>query len=334
MNPRWIARLALAVIASLAAVAARPDWQALPGRAPVPAGNPMSPAKVALGERLFFDPSLSRDGTVACASCHDAKTGADGRAVAVGVGGRQGSRNAPTVRNAAFQARLFWDGRAGSLEEQAKGPLTNPMEMAMPDLAAVERRVAARPAYQEAFRRVFGGPRPVSIANIAAAIAAYERTLIDTDTPYDRYVRGDAAALDAAQRRGMALFESYGCRICHSGPNFSGASLFDTANPYRAFPALPMFADPFVLRYRLTQDPGRAEPGSRQGLWRVPSLRNVARTAPYFHNGSVTRLEDAVRIMASAQLGRPADPGNRHAVPEGDVADLVAFLKALSGRGR
>jgi len=291
----------------------------------------MSAARAALGERLFFDKSLSLDGTVACASCHDVKTGADGRAVSVGVGGKQGQRNAPTVRNAAFQARLFWDGRAGSLEEQAKGPLTNPVEMAMADAAAVERRVAARPEYRQAFARVFGGPRPVSIDHIAAAIAAYERTLIDVDTPYDRYVRGDRSALDPAQQRGMALFEDYGCRICHAGPNFSGASVFDSGNPYRAFPALPVFATPYVIRHRLTQDLGRAEPGSRQGVWRIPSLRNVARTAPYFHNGSVARLEDAVRIMASAQLGRPTDRLNRNSVPDRDVADIVAFLKALSG---
>ena len=328
MNLPWIEALGLSASLLLAALPATADWQALPERAPVPAGNPMSPAKIALGEKLFHDKSLSRDGKVACASCHDAETGADGRPVSTGIGGRTGSRNAPTVRNAAFQARLFWDGRAGSLEEQAKGPLTNPVEMAMPDLAAVERRVAARPEYREAFARVFGGA--VAIDRIAAAIAAYERTLIDPDTPYDRYVRGDATALTEAQRRGMTLFENHGCRICHSGPNFSGASRFDTANPYRAFPALPMFAAPFVTRYRLTRDLGRAEPGARQGVWRVPSLRNVALTAPYFHNGAVETLEDAVRVMASAQLGRPVDRLDRNAIKDVDVADIVAFLKALS----
>lgn len=318
--------------ASLPAAPALADWQALPQVAPVPAGKPMSAARVALGRQLFFDKSLSRDGKVACASCHDLErgAGADGRAVSTGVGGRRGTRNAPTVWNAAFQARLFWDGRVGSLEEQALGPFTNPVEMGLPDAAAVERRVAARADYRRAFARIFGGPRPVRMDNIAAAIAAFERTLITPDTPYDRHVRGDADALSPAQRRGMALFESYGCRICHSGPNFSGASVFDTAQPYRAFPALPMFATAFVARYRLADDPGRAPPGSRQGLWRVPSLRNVALTGPWFHNGAVTRLEDAVRIMAAAQLGRPTDRLDRNTVSERDVADIVAFLEALS----
>lgn len=182
--------------------------------------------------------------------------------------------------------------------------------------------MAAHPAYQAAFRRVFGGSRPITIDNIAAAIACFERTLV---TPYDHYVRGDKAALSEAQLRGMGLFENYGCRICHSGPNFSGASLFDTATPFRAFPALPIFASAYVVRYRLTQDLGRAEPNGRQGLWRVPSLRNVALTGPYFHNGTVDRLEEAVRIMTAVQLGRPVDKLDRNT-----VADIVAFLRSLS----
>lgn len=312
--------------------AAPAGWPALPAQAPVPPGNPMTSAKVALGRQLFHDPALSRDGRVACASCHDleGKAGADAAPVSTGIGGKTGSRNAPSVWNAAFQARLFWDGRAGSLEEQAKGPLLNPLEMGMPDHAAVERAVAARPAYQTAFRQVFGGPRPIQIDNIVAAIASFERSLITPDTPYDRYVRGDRQALSEAQRRGMRLFENLGCRICHSGPNFSGAGIPDVPLPYAGFPALPMFASPYVLRYRLTQDLGRAAPGARQGLWRIPSLRNVALTAPYFHNGAVARLDDAVRIMSTAQLGRPTDKTNRNTLGDQDVADLVAFLESLS----
>lgn len=339
MNPEWLAlptRLgkvaAWSVVLCGPAFAAAADWPALPDKAPVPAGNPMTLAKVELGRKLFYDRALSRNGKVACVSCHDLEAGAgtDRERVSSGIGGKTGSRNAPTVWNAAFQARLFWDGRATSLEEQAKGPLINPIEMGMKDHAAVERAVAARPAYQTEFSKVFGGVRPVSIDNIAAAIATFERTLITPDTPYDRYARGDKTALNEAQLRGMRLFEGYGCRICHSGPNFSGASLFDTAMPFRAFPALPMFATSYVARYRLTQDLGRAEPGARQGLWRVPSLRNVALTAPYFHNGAVSRLEDAVRIMTAAQLGRPIDRLDHNTVADRDVADIVAFLGSLS----
>lgn len=340
MTPEWLAlptrlaRLGKLVAWSIVllgmAFQAAADWPALPDRAPVPAGNPMTPDKIALGRKLFFDPALSRNGKVACATCQDAKTGADGRSISAGIGGKTGRRNAPTVWNAAFQARLFWDGRAASLEGQAKSPLINPVEMGMKDYAAVERALAARPAYQAEFSKVFGGARPLSIDNIAAAIATFERTLITPDTPYDRYARGDKTALDEAQLRGMRLFEGYGCRICHSGPNFSGASLFDTSTPFRAFPALPMFATPYVARYRLTQDLGRADPGARQGLWRVPSLRNVALTAPYFHNGAVDRLEDAVRIMTAAQLGRPIDRLDHNSVADRDVADIAAFLGSLS----
>lgn len=333
--PRAVACLAL-ILSMPAAGAAAPlssgDWVVLPDRAPAPSSNPTTPARVELGRKLFFDPALSRSGKIACASCHDLNilAGADGAGVASGIGGKTGVRNTPTVWNAAFQARLFWDGRAASLEEQAKGPLVNPVEMGMKDHAAVERAVAALPIYQVEFRQTFGGSRPITIDNIVAAIASFERTLITSDTPYDRYVRGDRTALGEAQVRGMKLFENYGCRICHSGPNFSGASLFDPAMPFRAFPALPMFATPYVVRYRLTQDLGRAAPGARQGLWRVPSLRNVALTAPYFHNGSVDRLEDVVRIMVTAQLGRPTDKSDHNTITGKEVADIVAFLNSLS----
>jgi len=323
-------------------------WEALPSFAPAPADSPSTPDKVALGERLFHDKNLSRDRQVSCASCHDVLRGAgiDGLAASEGIGGQIGKRNAPTVWNAAFQSRLFLDGRAPSLEEQAKGPPLNPIEMGLHSLAEVETRVAESASYRAAFARVFDGEQPLNIDNIVAAIAAYERGLITPDTPYDRFVRGDRQALNAAQLRGMDLFESTGCVVCHLGPNFSSASLFDTRAPYRVFPAFD-FAE--LRRYRLGDDPGRARVGDRRGLWRVPSLRNVALTAPYFHNGSVNKLEDAVRIMAAAQLGRTVavKPGAATAVrwspvdrslhrvvrrelTQADVDDIAAFLRALS----
>ncbi|MDD3528922.1 MAG: cytochrome c peroxidase, partial [Gallionellaceae bacterium] len=278
-------------------------WQALPWTAPDPDGNPTTPAKAALGERLFHDKALSLGHSVACASCHDVAggTGMDGRATSEGIAGQVGRRNAPTVWNAAFQARLFLDGRAPSLEEQAKGPPVNPIEMGMPNLAAVAARVAAEPDYRAAFARAFGPDRAIDIEAVAAAIAAYERTLVTPDAPYDRYVRGDKSALDAAQVRGMALFEKVGCVVCHHGPNFSSASVFDARAPYRLFPA---YGSDYVARYRLAEDAGRGDGPGGRGLWRVPSLRNVGLTAPYFHNGSVADLEEAVRVMAAAQLGR------------------------------
>jgi cytochrome c peroxidase len=323
-------------------------WEALPERAPAPAGNPTTPEKVALGERLFHDKALSRDRTLACASCHDVATGGvDHRATSLGINGQVGGRNAPTVWNAAFQNVLFWDGRAPSLEEQAKGPPVNPIEMGMPSLQAVAQRVAEDPSYRPEFDRAFGAGSPIDIDAIANAIAAYERTLITPDAPYDRFVRGDTKALNPAALRGMALFESLGCVSCHSGPNFSGASLFDTAAPLRLFPGT---STAFDTRYGLTRDVGLAPAGSPRGVWRVPSLRNVAVTGPYFHNGSVSDLSEAVRIMASAQLGRlmREDPRSgrfvvwsapdrmlssidRSALTDQQVDDIVAFLKSLTG---
>ncbi len=315
-------------------------WQALPLQAPSPPGNPVTPAKVALGRRLFNERDLSRDGSLACASCHDVNgSGDDGRAVSLGIDGQQGSRNAPSVWNAAFQSALFWDGRAESLEAQAKGPLVNPVEMGMPDLDAVVARVKRNPGYPQAFAETFGAGAEITIDRIAEAIAAYERTLITPDTPYDRFVRGDFEALTPAQRRGMHQFQRLGCVQCHFGPNFSGASLFDSRAPLRIFPVFPT---PYEARYDLTRDSGAAPAGSGRGSWRVPSLRNVALTGPWLHNGSVDDLAEAVRIMASVQLGytgrylvwsdsrKAMIELDRPALDEATVADLVAFLQALS----
>lgn len=331
-------------------------WTSLPEVAPAPLANPTTAAKVALGRALFHDQTLSADGSLACASCHAVEelAGADGRPTAKGIHGQIGTRNVPTVWNAAFQSRQFWDGRAASLEAQAVGPLVNPAEMGMPSLHAVESRVTAQPRYRAQFQAAFGDER-IDIARIAAAIASFERTLVSTDTPYDRFVRGDARALNASQLRGMALFDGLGCTGCHGGANFSAASVFDPHAPLRSFPA---YASPLIERYRLHEDPGLARPGSPRALWRVPSLRNVALTGPYFHNGAVTNLADAVRVMASAQLGLSvagvamAEHGDgsqaanalywspagrnmisvtpRPRVSQRDVEDLVAFLEALS----
>ncbi len=325
-------------------------WRTLPDKAPAPAWNPTTPEKVALGERLFHDTALSIDRTLSCSSCHDVRKGAgeDHRSGSLGVGGQVGSRNAPTVWNSGFQSVLFWDGRAASLEDQAKGPPLNPKEMGMPSVAAVEQRIRDNPAYREPFARTFGADQPITITQITAAIAAYERTLITTDTPYDRFVRGDEKALSAAQLRGMALFQSVGCILCHRGPNFSAASLVDPPpDPLRLF---PVFDSPkYMARYNLNKDVGANTPGSKQAVWRVPSLRNVALTAPYFHNGSVDNLPEAVRIMATVQRGKRLsnDVNDNKTIiwssqdrtlarvesaplSDRDVEDIVAFLKSLS----
>ncbi|WP_316364704.1 cytochrome-c peroxidase [Candidatus Thiodiazotropha sp. CDECU1] len=328
-------------------------WQALPSTAPSPRDNPSTVEKVRLGKMLFFDTRLSADGTLSCASCHeisDAKGGSDGLSASIGIDAQQGTRNAPTVLNAAFQKVLFWDGRAASLEDQAKGPLVNPIEMGMPSLDRVVETVKGIQEYVEAFALAFPGQPSITIDNIAKAIAAYERTLITPDSPYDRFVRGDASALSKQQIRGMALFESTGCILCHSGPNFSAASHFSEDTPYRIFPSIPNTE--YERRHRLNEDLGasKSKDGAGGGVWRIPSLRNVTRTAPYFHNGSVTSLEEAVRIMAQVQLGKTISNDERddetiqwlkgeqrlsvathQALSDTEVGEIVAFLKALEG---
>ncbi|MBI5785518.1 MAG: hypothetical protein HZA64_08685 [Rhodocyclales bacterium] len=336
------------------------QWQALPQAAPAPADNPTTIEKVELGKRLFFDPNLSLTRDVSCASCHDVVggTGVDGRRTSKGIRGQMGGRNAPTVWNAAFQAVLFWDGRAASLEDQAMGPPLNPIEMGMPSGEAVAQRVRENAGYREPFDLAFGKGTPITFERIAQAIAAYERTLITPDAPYDRFVRGDRSALTPAQLRGMALFQSTGCIACHSGANFSGASFVDltagdppsgVANDNGRFRMFPGNDTPYVQRYKLTADKGAAGAGSDRGIWRIPSLRNVALTGPWLHNGSVDKLEEVVRIMAASQLGasingephlgravfwspdeRSVSRVDRPVLSEADVQDLVAFLKALS----
>ena len=330
------------------------QWEALPSEAPEPYNNPSTPAKIALGERLFGDTMLSRDGTVACFSCHDTKrgAGADGRPFSKGIGGQLGGRNAPTVFNAAFQAFQFWDGRARSLEDQALGPIANPVEMGSTDLNAVVERLKADKSYVEAFAAVFGPEDPVRIEHVAKAIAAYERTLVTPDTPYDRFVNGDRNALTPQQVRGMSLFESVGCADCHAGPNFSSASVLTRDHGGRGLRLFPAQPSAFDAKYGLTADAGAREKGQSPGLWRVPSLRNIALTGPYFHNGSVSDLSEAVRIMAVSQSGRvlseapvlepavawlPAERRlmryRRTPVSEAEIADITAFLRGLtSGR--
>lgn len=324
-------------------------WQALPQVAPAPEDNPTTAAKVALGKELFHDKNLSADRSLACVSCHglDRKNGgADGKPGSVGIYQQVGVRNAPTVFNAAFQKVFFWDGRAASLEEQALGPLVNPIEMGMPDLDSVLHRINQQPRYRLLFHRAFPEASELTIEEVAKAIAAYERTLITPNSPYDRFLAGDKSAMTSQQLAGMALFEQSGCVHCHSGPNFSAASVFSETSEYRTFPAAE---SQYTQTYDLVSDLG-AKPiaEGKPGLWRVPSLRNVTLTAPYFHNGSVETLEEAVRVMARVQLNktlseRTEDDSQSYwrtleqrfswdrnqALSDNEVDAIVAFLHAL-----
>ncbi|MCP5277793.1 MAG: c-type cytochrome [Thiobacillus sp.] len=324
-------RIFVTVAFALAVTAAQSAPVPLPAQPPVPAHNPMSAAKVALGKQLFFDPRLSLDGTVSCFSCHNVMEGGgdDDRATSVGVAGKLGNRSAPTVWNTAFMSVLFWDGRAASLEEQAKGPLVNPVEMAMPNHAAVIGRLKQIPGYVSQFNAVFGGKDALSIDNVARAIAAYERTLLTPDSPVDRFLKGDRQALSTQAQQGMKLFDRMGCVSCHSGPNYSGhivkeGFLFYPWN-LQKFPTFK--GSIYDAKYELTQDRGRYEVTRNPKdirMFRIPTLRNIALTGPYMHNGKVPNLEEAVRVMARTQLNKELE--------DREVKAIAAFLDGLTGR--
>ena len=318
--------LLLPLLAAIGAAATTPpNWQALPNQAPSPGNNPTTPAKVELGKMLYFDPRLSSTGTVSCFSCHNVMEGGDDhRPTSIGVHGQVGGRNAPTVWNAAFQSAQFWDGRAPSLEAQAKGPITNPIEMGMPKLDVAVERIRRIDGYQQAFRQAFGDGAKIDEDSIAMAIAAYERTLITPNSPSDRFVKGDRTALNAQQQRGMQAFAETGCTSCHAGANFSGPAL-PAGTPF--FMKFPTYVDnEYVARYHLLDDGGKAVQSGKtedQNFWRVPTLRNLAYTAPYFHNGQVKSLPEAVRVMAATQL--------RKSLTDAQVQDITAFLGGLNG---
>lgn len=283
---------------------------------PLPQTLPLDAAKVALGKRLFHDVRLSADDTVSCASCHDlAGGGGDNRARSVGVNGGVGAVNAPTVFNSGFNFVQFWDGRAPTLEVQIEGPVNHPLEMAS-NWPQVLGKLQQDTDYRQQFAASYAeGINPDTIKD---AIATFERSLITPDSAFDRFLRGDEQALDAAARNGWQLFQSYGCVSCHQGINLGG----------NFYERMGLMGDYFGDRGNLTEaDNGRFNvTGDKQDMhyFRVPSLRNIAFTYPYFHDGSAADLHTAVRIMAKYQLGRN--------MPDGDVEALVAFLQSLTGK--
>lgn len=298
---------------------------ALPAKVPVPADNPQTPAKIELGKALYFDPRLSHDGTISCNSCHNVMSdGADGRPVGVGIRGQRGGRGSPTVWNSAFNTVQFWDGRAASLEEQAKGPLTNPVEMGMKDHDAVVARLKLIPGYVQMFKKAFGPKAEINIDNTAKAIASFERTLITPNSPFDKYKKGNKKALSASAIKGMKLVEEIGCTSCHVGDNFNGEGFKMGEGNYQPFPQIP--GSKYDKQYDLLSDLGRYEVTKNpedKNKWRVPTWRNVALTAPYFHNGKVATLDEAVRVMAKTQLDVD--------LKDDQVQDIVAFLNSLTG---
>jgi len=276
----------------------------LPSAVPVPADNSMSESKVELGKKLYFEPALSKSGNFSCNSCHNLGTwGVDNQQFSIGHKWQRGGRNAPTVLNSAFWSTQFWDGRAPLLEDQAKGPPLNPVEMASLSQEKVMGRLAEA-GYGPLFEQVFG-KNALNYDNMAKAIAAFERTLITPDSAFDLYVRGEGE-ISAAAKRGMKKVDEIGCTSCHSGP---------------------LFTDNSFQNFAYGVDDGRKSVTKKDEddhLFRVQSWRNVAMTAPYFHDGTVKTLAQAVRIMASVQLDTK--------LSDADVADITAFLETLTGK--
>ncbi len=313
----WFAPACLFALQSIEAAAQEPA-NAVPkglGEIRFPEDNLSDPRKIALGKQLYFDPRLSADKTVACASCHDPKHGwSDARATSQGVGGQVGGRNAPTVINSAFHRFHFWDGRAATLEEQALGPIANPIEMNLPIEEAV-KRLNEIPGYKKQFNDVFGCD--VTRECLAKAIAAYERTILSGDAPYDRYKAGDTSALSESATRGMKLFfGKANCSACHSGPNFTDF----------AFHNIGIGMD------KSEPDKGRVEISKLEGdtgAFKTPLLREIGRSGPYMHDGSMKTLEEVVEHYnkggtSNKYLDEEIFKLN---LTEQDQADLVTFLK-------
>jgi len=274
--------------------------------------NPTNENKVVLGRMLFFDKRLSKNHDVSCNSCHDlAKYGVDGRQFSTGHKKQLGGRNSPTVYNAGGHVAQFWDGRAETLEEQAKGPVTNPVEMAMPNPERVVETLKSIPQYVELFQKAFPGEKdPVNFENAAKAIGVFERGLV-TPSRFDKFVKGDQKALTPKEKKGLQTFVETGCTTCHNGAAVGGSSFqrLGLVEPY------PDQED--LGRFGITKDE------ADRMKFRVPSLRNVEKTGPYFHTGKLTKLDEVVKTMARHQLGK--NLSNK------EVGEIVAFLKSLTG---
>ena len=298
-------RLWIAVISVVSATAA--DRLAVPlgldAYVPAPASNPLSRESVELGRRLFFSKDLSRDRTLSCAGCHlPERAFTDGKPLAEGVRGQRATRRTPPILNRAWGKAFFWDGRAATLEDQVVQPIANPVEMDLPLNEAAERASSV-------------AGRPLTQAQMAAALASYVRTILAGDSPYDRFVAGDRAALDAREQLGLRLFRGKAnCAVCHVGTNLTDESFHNTGAGWR--------------------DGRFADAGRGRGEFKTPSLREVARSAPYMHDGSLVTLEDVIEYYDKGGRENPAlDVEMRELrLSAEEKSALVAFLKALSGR--
>jgi cytochrome c peroxidase len=325
-------------------------------RTAIPPDNPQTPEKIALGQKLFFDGRLSADATVACSTCHDpARAFTDGRPTSVGIKGRIGQRNAPTILNALYNKTQFWDGRVKTLEEQAALPIVNPVEMGQPSLDTAVARIAAIPEYQDAFRKVFGGPP--NARDLLRAIASYERTQLSFDSPFDRFIAGDSAAIDDAAKRGWELFNTRArCNKCHALSEQKRDATYFTDNDFHNIGI-------GIIRHNVVALARQAEQALKAGdtsqidraalqtdmsalgrflitrkdrdiaAFKTPNLRNVLVTGPYFHDGSQETLWDVMDHynkgdgLQNPYLDEDMQP---LALTEDDIDDVVAFLASLT----
>jgi cytochrome c peroxidase len=307
---------AAASVAQPPPAAVRPKFErsALAALLPLPKSADLTPPataeRVALGKMLYFEPRLSKNQDISCNSCHKLDAfGVDGESTSDGHRKQKGGRNAPTVLNAALHFRQFWDGRAADVEEQATGPIQNPVEMAS-DEKRVVQTLSSMPEYEGAFKKAFPDDKsPITLKNVGLAIGAFERKLL-TPSRLDKFLAGDDSALSEGEKAGAATFAWAGCPACHMGVGIGGG-LYQKAGLVKPWPS--------------QKDEGRFVVTKRDDdrmLFKVPSLRNIEKTAPYFHDGSVARLDEAVRMMARHQLGKE--------LTDEEVASIVTFLKALT----
>jgi cytochrome c peroxidase len=295
-----------------------------PESANIPKDNPLTEEKIKLGKKLYFEKKLSVDETISCASCHIPEKGfADPRQFSSGVGGKKGGRQAPTVINRIFSTRQFWDGRAASLEEQAVGPVQNPVEMGMPNMDVVIQRLKADPAYVEAFKAAFPPDGAITDIHVAQAIASFERTVLSGNSPFDRFKAGDKTAMSESAQRGYELFKNEkkaNCETCHVGHNFTDENYNNIGVGMGA-------KDPDLGYYKVSKLEGH------KGAFKTPTLREIASTAPYMHDGSEKTLEEVVEFYdkgghKNKWLSTKIKPLH---LTKQEKQDLVEFLKALSG---
>ena len=301
--------------------------QPLPETPIIPESNPQTKEKIALGKQLFFDNRLSNDGSVSCNTCHNLAASADAENSTINLKARGITRNVPSLWNIGHMSTYYWDARAKSLEEQAADHLLDPRIMNMSNPLQLSQRIATIPGYRTAFKQAFADHQ-VSIHNISKALAAFQRTLNTPNSAFDRYIKGDKSQLSAAAKRGLQLFNDKGCLSCHFGVNFAGPApgpalkmgdgFYEMFPTYRGtyYEEKYHFVDD-LGRYHVTLDP------EHKVMWRVPSLRNVVNTAPYFHNGSVNDLHEAVKIMSKVQFNFD--------ITNTEVDDVIAFLQTLTG---